>query len=338
MMRTMRWGLLLAAVFCSAVSGAGPAKIRFDQTIFSFGTATEGDEVAGRFTFHNAGEADLNIRTPETSCGCTVASVKPDTLRPGESGEITFKLDLTNARGAVGKTITVPSNDPQQSSVTLMITGSVAAVYGFSPPMVFFGDTMPGETNQQTIAVKRLDDKPLKISKAEFSKNYLRATIVPETNSPSRAARLLIEAKATGEVEEFSDILSVFMEGSDKPAFLIPVAGRLMSAIQLVPETVVWNIRDPAHWPGANPETAQTRTLVVTATHADRPFNIGDFSSSFEDLMVKVVELEKGRKFQVSLKLTQAPRQTTQGVLSFETTIREQPNVTVPLVIQVEQP
>jgi len=30
----------------------------------------------------------------------------------GESGEIVFKLDLTNARGAVSKSITVPSNDP----------------------------------------------------------------------------------------------------------------------------------------------------------------------------------------------------------------------------------
>ena len=330
--------LALGVAIAVTTQAASTARIRFDQTVYDFGTATEGDEVGGKFRFRNDGDADLRIQTPDTSCGCTVASVKPDTLKPGESGEIAFTLDLTNARGAVGKSITVSSNDPQQSSVTLMITGTVKAVYEFSPEIVFFADATPGQTNQQAIQVQRLDGKPLQITKAELAKEFLKVTVIPETNSPARAAQLLIEVHATGHPEQFSDILTVYMDNSAKPAFLIPVAGRLLGSVQVEPESLVWNIPDPDRWPGANAEAATTRTLIVTTTRTDRPFNIGDFASDFEDLLVKVVELEKHRKFEVTVKLPKAPLRSTEGTLSFETNVPDQPSVTVPVLIEIGRP
>ena len=338
MKRTILALALGVVVAVATTRATDTAQIRFDQTVYNFGTATEGDEVGGKFRFRNAGDAVLKVQTPETSCGCTVASVKPDTLKPGESGEIVFTLDLTNARGAVGKTITVPSNDPQQSSVTLMITGAVKAVYDFSPQFVFIADAAPGLTNQETIQVQRLDGKPLRITKTELTKEFLKVTVIPETNSPSRAARLVIEARSAGQPEQYSDILTVYMENSTKPAFLIPVAGRLLGAVQLEPESLVWKIPNPERWPGPNAEAATTRTLIVTSTRTDRPFNIGDFASSFDELLVKVVEVEKHKKFEVTVKLPKAPLHSAEGYLSFETNVPDQPSVTVPVLIEVGGP
>jgi len=332
---TLALGVGVAATTTRA---ANSAQIRFDQTVYSFGTATEGDEVGGKFRFHNAGDAVLMVQTPETSCGCTVASVKPDLLKPSESGEIVFTLDLTNARGAVSKSITVPSNDPQQSSVTLMITGVVKAVYDFSPQFVLFADAVPGQTNQETIQVQRLDGKPLQITKAELTKKFLKVTVIPETNSPARAARLVIEAQATGQEEQFTDMLTVYMGNSTKASFLIPVAGRLLAAVQLEPESLVWKIPNPEGWPGPNAEAATTRTLIVSTTRTDRPFNIGDFASSLDELLVKVVEVEKQKKFEVTVKLLNAPPHSEEGYLSFETNVPDQPSVTVPVLIEVGRP
>jgi hypothetical protein len=317
---------------------AGTPQLRFDRTVHDFGTATEGDEVAGKFRFHNTGDAVLKVQTPETSCGCTVAHVEPDTLPPGESGEIAFTLDLTNARGAVTKTITIPSNDPRQSSVTLMITGSAKAVYDFSPQIVLFGDAVPGQPNQQTVEVHRLDGKPLQITKAELTKEFLKVTVIPETNSPPHAARLVIEARSASQPEEFTDILTVYMGHSPKPSFLIPVAGRVLGAVQLEPEVLVWKIPNPDRWPGTDTDTDTTRTLIVSTTQTNRPLDVGDFASSLDDLLVKVVELEKHKKFAVSVKLLKAPLRTTEGSLSFETSVTDQPSVTVPVLIEVGRP
>jgi len=176
-----------------------------------------------------------------------------------------------------------------------MITGAVKAVYDFSPEFVFFADATPGQTNQQTIQVKRLDGKPLQITKTELTKEFLKVTLIPETNSPVHAAKLVVDVRATGQPEQFSDILTVYMENSTKPAFLIPLAGRLLGAVQLEPDSLVWKIPNPDRWPGPNAEAATTRTLIVTSARTDRPFNIGDFASSFDELLVKVVNWRSTR-------------------------------------------
>src|SRR5260221_2534060 len=78
-------GLLLAATLLRAED---QPKIQFEKLIQDLGIANEGGSLAGKFYFTNTGTALLEVQPPETSCGCTVASVKPDKLKPGEKGEI----------------------------------------------------------------------------------------------------------------------------------------------------------------------------------------------------------------------------------------------------------
>src|SRR5262245_42655275 len=101
-------------MLCAAVAvaqAAGAPKIQFDTTVYDLGKVIEGEMPAGKFFFRNTGDSDLVVTNLQTSCGCTVAGVKPDKLKPGELGEIFFTLDLVNIRGPTEKQITVPSND-----------------------------------------------------------------------------------------------------------------------------------------------------------------------------------------------------------------------------------
>src|SRR5258708_3436159 len=59
-------------------------KIQFDKTVYDFGTTSLVDSVTGTFTFQNVGDGELKMGKPQPSCGCTVASVKPEVLKPGE--------------------------------------------------------------------------------------------------------------------------------------------------------------------------------------------------------------------------------------------------------------
>src|SRR5439155_954015 len=142
-------------------------------TVFDFGTLSEGAMIPGKFVFRNAGDAVLKVETPDPSCGCTLVTVKPDTLKPGEKGEIIFTLDLTDARGPQQKHITVPSNDPQQPTVKLVVKGEAKAVFEVGPELVMFASVAPGETLSETVRVKRLDGKKLLIAKVEPSRDFL---------------------------------------------------------------------------------------------------------------------------------------------------------------------
>src|SRR6266853_4605793 len=99
--------------------GEGQPHIEFDKTVYDFGASSEGASISGKFSFRNAGDGVLKVQKPDPSCGCTVAKVQPDTLNPGTKGELVFTLDLTNARGAIEKLITVPSNDPLHPKLLL---------------------------------------------------------------------------------------------------------------------------------------------------------------------------------------------------------------------------
>src|SRR5258706_15999846 len=109
-----------------AKTDAAP-KIKFEKDTYDFGTTSEVQSVTGIFKFENVGKADLKVEKPRPSCGCTVASMKPEggLLKPGEKGELTLSVNVSHARGALNKTITVPSHDPDNATTVLNIVAVV---------------------------------------------------------------------------------------------------------------------------------------------------------------------------------------------------------------------
>ena len=85
--------IILAALAGASARAEGTPKIQFDKTVYDFGVTALVESVTGTFTFQNAGDGVLQLQKPKPSCGCTVASVNPETLKPGEKGELVFTID-----------------------------------------------------------------------------------------------------------------------------------------------------------------------------------------------------------------------------------------------------
>lgn len=95
------------------------------DSLYNFGTATEGEKVTYNFRFKNSGKKPLVITNTSASCGCTVPQ-KPD--KPVLPGETAFIKVVFNSRGKVGhneKTITVSSN-ATPAFPPLLLKGEVA--------------------------------------------------------------------------------------------------------------------------------------------------------------------------------------------------------------------
>jgi len=87
---TLLAGALWMGAMCVAAQAEGTPKIQFDQTVYDFGKTSQVETVSGVFKFKNIGDGILKLEPPKPSCGCTVAELKPDTLQPGETGELPF--------------------------------------------------------------------------------------------------------------------------------------------------------------------------------------------------------------------------------------------------------
>ncbi|MEN9569639.1 MAG: hypothetical protein RL172_870 [Bacteroidota bacterium] len=73
--------------------------VQLIDSVYNFGTITEGESVQYNYRFKNIGSKPLVISSAQPSCGCTVPEKPEKPVLPGETGfiKVTF-----NSKGRVG--------------------------------------------------------------------------------------------------------------------------------------------------------------------------------------------------------------------------------------------
>jgi hypothetical protein len=307
-------------------AATGKPQIKFDQTTYDFGKTSQVERVTGTFTFQNVGDAELKIQKPTPSCGCTVAGVKPDVLKPGEKGELSFTLNLGRNRAVLQKTITVECNDPDHPKTVLTVKADYTPLYE-TTPVSFYLNMRKGESTNLTAKVVRTDGKPFTVAKIKPSQSWIEAKAEPETNSTNQAVRITATLKPEGAPRYFTEVLNVFTDETEQPAFSVTFSGRLMGDLTLTPESLYWPITDPA-------KALTTRRIVIRSSLSDK-LDIKNITSSLKDVTVEAVPKEDGKSLELVAKLGTVPDHTTNGVIRFETNVPSQPKVEVPVWINI---
>ncbi|MEP0860485.1 MAG: DUF1573 domain-containing protein [Ignavibacterium sp.] len=101
------------------------ALLYLPENQFNFGQVKEGTTVSHTFELVNKGTDILNIKDVRTSCGCTAALVSSSELKPGEKGTLKVDLDTKGRQGKMSRTISIMSNDSEQSTKVITIYAEV---------------------------------------------------------------------------------------------------------------------------------------------------------------------------------------------------------------------
>jgi hypothetical protein len=313
----------------------GAPKIQFERVVYDFGRTSQVASVTGTFSFQNTGTGVLQLQKPSPTCGCTVAAVKPETLQPGEKGELVFNLNVGNIRGHTEKHIIVPSNDPQNPSVNLTIKVDMVALFDWQPQQISLGDLREGVTTNISIRIRRTDGQKLAITRAESSAQFLRTRVEPDESSAGQAATVWVEAAVSGPPRRLNDLLRIYVEGAQQqPTLMVPVFGRLVGDIMLTPEALYWGVPDPSKMQSQPSEALTTRRVMISATQ-DKPVEISGVASSVKGLAVEVVPVEKGKTYMVVARLNELPKASERGTITIDTNLSSQPQVIVPVTINV---
>jgi hypothetical protein len=107
-------------------SGDSP-RIRVEPQGFDFGRALPRRTLRKQFVLRNAGERDLVLQRPTTSCACTAAIVGETTLKPGRSTTLNVELYTRARAGLIEQRVLVPSNDPVTPLLELRVRATVEA-------------------------------------------------------------------------------------------------------------------------------------------------------------------------------------------------------------------
>ncbi|MEM0999071.1 MAG: DUF1573 domain-containing protein [Bacteroidota bacterium] len=109
----------------SAEEKSNSPKIDFVTTSVDGGKVIEGEKFVYDFTFTNNGKAPLKISSAKASCGCTATTPPVEAIQPGESAAITATFNSKGRVGKQSKSITVKSNDIENSTVVLKFSVEV---------------------------------------------------------------------------------------------------------------------------------------------------------------------------------------------------------------------
>jgi hypothetical protein len=301
--------------------------------VYDFGTTSMVSQLAGKFIISNTGKALLEIKKPQPSCGCTVPALVKDKLAPGESTELGFTVNVSTPRGHLEKKITVPSNDPSQPSVALTLKADIVPTFDILPASVSLGNIHQGVITNVTVQIKRLDGKPLGLTRAEATQKGIRAKL-EAVDGVTNAVQLRIEIEAEGTPRQFGDAVKVYAGDGAQPAVVVPVSARIVGDLTAIPEQQFWGVADPANWPGAHPEQA-TRHFQIVCNKPDTKLEIKKATTELADVRVEIRPIEDGKKYDIVATLTKAPEKSEVGSIKVETNIAGQPVIELGLRVNV---
>ena len=329
---------LWTGVLCATALAEGAPKIQFEQTVYDFGKTSQVTTVSGVFKFKNTGDAILKLEPPKPSCGCTIAELKPDTLKPGETGELPFTLHLGQAKARLEKHIAVKSNDPLTPEVSLTIKVNYLPLYDLNPMTLSPNLAFWVNASTQFTTLARTDGKPLRVARFVASKPWITATLEPGANTNESAARIRIVIQRNGSPRRFNEYVHVYSaEETNTPASSIYVYGQINGEVSLSAEALYWSITGATNAAADLPESMVTRRMTIRSA-TGKTFELKNPQSTIKGMKVELTPKEAGVVYELVARLDEVPTSTVSGNVSFETSIAEQPRIEVQVVVNVFKP
>jgi hypothetical protein len=154
-MNNKQFSMILSVLFVIVlISGCvgqvkGPG-IHFGSMKYNFGVIEEGKLVNHSFEFTNNGTETLIVSEVHPTCGCTVAGDYDKEVKPGQQGKIPLSFKTSGYDGPVTKTITVKTNVPDKTDLSLTIEGTVKISVSVNPRTLFLGNIERNRTTPIT--------------------------------------------------------------------------------------------------------------------------------------------------------------------------------------------
>lgn len=338
MKKTLLTAFLWMGALCLAARVEAAPKILFEPMVYDFGKTSQVAVVSGVFKFKNIGDSILKVESLKPACGCTIAEVEPDTLQPGESGELTFTFHLGQVRAQLEKHIGVTSNDLQSPETVLTIKADYTPLYEMNPmtlaPNLAFGVN----DSEQFAVLTRTDGKPIKIIRLDPSKPWITAAVEPAVTTSDAAARIRVIVHREGVPRRFNEFVHIYADDqSNSPASSLGLYGQIMGEVALTPEALYWNVPAAANAPTAPSDELILRRLTISSADG-RALSLKNPQSTIKGLKVSLVPKDEGKVYELLARLDELPVRTVSGTVTFETSRAAQSRIEVPVIVNVSDP
>ena len=321
-------GLLAGAVLL-AVGGAATAQAAdasgpvatVPQPTHDFGFVVADQRLTHTFTITNSGDEPLEIFKVRPGCGCTIANEHPKWIAPGDTGDFPFTLSTKRMKGKFSKPITVETNDPNNKSLRLTLTGQVQELINISPAFVQFGRVEPDQTQTRKVMITNKSQTPLELS---IDSSSVSPTFQGELAEviPGQQYELTVTATPPFNPNLNRFIMKFVTNLARQKSVEVVCMATLPSRIELQPPSL--------HIP-AGLDRPQTRKIILTNNEAE-PIKLLSADCEDKNLTVATRAIQEGRRYEIAVQVPTGYEFPDGGVaLNLTTDDERQQRLAVPI-------
>jgi hypothetical protein len=338
---TLLWiavGMLGGGLAYAFMAPQGPPRAVVDAASRRIVAAPGEKELVATYRVTNRGGRDLVFGEVKTSCGCSVASIEPNRLKPGESGVVTVKGSPLNA-GENAVEIRISTNAEPDPELVLQLTmiGSAKVPYvAFHSGSVRYGvvrsadlrEPIRVETRENQSARPWIKSVTCNLPGVEV-KGGMQEELPLGQDVVFRRYEYQAELKRVPEPGEIrGEITFLAQEREATPVLTLPVGGTVRAAVFAAPSALYASFNPKAESPKLQ--------LSIVADDEAFPLNCQPEVDGIKELRVRQISSQAGRvTFEVS------PGEGFAGGLStklkFKTNHPNSPTIVVPTMLSASE-
>ena len=178
MLRFAKWALLVMVV--SITSCIAQPKLEIENGgKYDWGKVKAANSpLKAKMKLFNRGNDTLKIKEVKPGCGCTTAPLDKNNIEPGGFATLDISLNVGASSGPISKVINVESNDPTESRKVINLVADIYRPLIFFPSQYLnFGAMKIGEESIAKVVINNKSEKPVKITKIDFSPTNIKFTV-----------------------------------------------------------------------------------------------------------------------------------------------------------------
>jgi len=302
--------------------GVSAPQIRIDEPQVLFGEKKTGEMVQHSFQLQNSGDRVLNIRNIRASCGCTTPGTRSLQIQPGETKELPVVIDLKGRSGKQHQVVTFTTNDPENPTVSVTLSGEATPPISINPRTLNLGQINPDNIQAGEITLVSTTQESFDVTKAVANKNRVSVSVEPSPDKKTTIIR--VTPKENPGEGQFTDVIVIETTHPEAKKERVLVMWQNYTGVTVTPSSVNLVLAE-------QPQLLNRYLMVKGYPGLEKPLTVTDVEWVGQEQLE--IELTNTKRFgwRIHLKNFEPTQEMADSFIRIQTTAEEYEVIEVPV-------
>ena len=277
--------------------------LRFDSTIWNFGTMRPGSEKSYEFSIENISKKDIIISTVKVNCACLDVLDYTEKIVPGQKGKISITINTEDMHGYITKEILCiikNTSTGTEEQLQLKVLGEVSKRGELicKPSEIYLSDIVKGSQISKNIVIRRIGYDKLYLKEVESDSNNVIVKVINGLEEDVYEANIDIKYEAKESIGSFEHKVVIETDFPEYPTANLRIYGNVVPHINIEPKEALFSLIS---------EQSVREKYINLKSKTDKPYTIQKVEVTTDDVEAECKFIKDDKtEWQIKLTLSQA--------------------------------